>query len=242
MTEQREPSSRLWMSSRWHLLLLVALLSLPVLWWLGFQWTELESNARMVLVICSLVFAIWWLPLAVHYFTLFRCARVWIQGDELIVSRWGNVSYWAIDDDLRLRGVGEIWGASMVNGYSRGVGLYNLFVGILEAIAGPLHRESFGLFRESGGRSGDRVLFLPKARFKSEGEPFQPGMRALRAELAELRTARKAALAEADASKLPELEQAQEEERAAIAVLAERARVSSNPIKRMRKLRKDRRD
>ena len=174
MTEQREPSSRLWMSSRWHLLLLVALLSLPVLWWLGFQWTELESNARMVLVICSLVFAIWWLPLAVHYFTLFRCARVWIQGDELIVSRWGNVSYWAIDDDLRLRGVGEIWGASMVNGYSRGVGLYNLFVGILEAIAGPLHRESFGLFRESGGRSGDRVLFLPRRASSPKASPSNP--------------------------------------------------------------------
>jgi hypothetical protein len=81
------------------------------------------------------------------------------------------------------------------------------------------------------------VLFYHPARFKSDGELFQPGMRALRAKLAGFRTARKAAQAAKGAELREKLELAQQDERVLIAELAQDSRVSRNPIKRLRKLR-----
>lgn len=240
MTEQREPSSRLWVSSRWHLLLLVAIPSVPFVWWLGYSSTEADSTPRVVFFLASMVIAVWWLPLAVHYGSFLRSARVLLLGDELIVRRWGKTKIWAVDDELRLRGAGRIWGASMLSGYSRGALQFNLLVGVVEMVFGALNRECFELYRECDGRSGERVFFVIPARFKAEGEPFQPGMRVLRAKLADLRAERKTAQLAAKQCELSELEQAQQDARAAAAELAERTRVSRNPIKRLRKLRKSR--
>jgi hypothetical protein len=246
MTEQREPSSRLWVSSRWHWLLLIAIPSLPLLVWSLFAQVERDTIESLLLLIASFTLAVWWLPLALRYLTLVRCARVWIDGDELIYRRWWRTRSLPIDDDLRLRGAGMIHGASKQEyeadstRWSRSSIRFNAFVFLAESIFGPLHRECFELYRKSEGRNGQGILFYHPARFKSAGESFQPGMQALRAKLAALRAARKAEQVAKDAHKRVELEQAQQDERAAIADLANRAKVSRNPIKRMRELRKER--
>lgn len=246
MTKQREPSSRLWVSSRWQLLLLVTLPGVPIVVAKLIASVERGSFESLLLFVASLAVAFWWLPLALRYLTLLRCARVWIDGDKLTYRRWGRTSSLPIDDDLRLRGAGMIHGASKqeydsgLTSWSRSSIRYNAFVFLAESIFGPLHRECFKLYRKSEGRSGHKVLFYHPARFKSAGESFQPGMQALRAKLATLRSARKAAQAARDASRQAELEQAQRDEGIAIADLAERAKVSRNPIKRMRELRKER--
>lgn len=244
MTEQRDPSSRLWVSSRWQLLLLVTLPGVPIVVAKLIASVERDSFESLLLFVATLAVAFWWLPLALRYLTLIRCARVWIDGDELIYRRWGRTRSLMIDDDLRLRGAGMIHGASKqeydadATRWSRSSIRYNAFVFLAESIFGPLHRECFELYRKSEGRSGRGILFYHPARFKSAGESFQPGMQALRAKLATLRSARKAARAAQDARKRVELEQAQRDERIAIAELTERAKVSRNPIKRLRKLRK----
>lgn len=236
MTEQREPSSRLWVSSRWQLLLLVAIPSLPFLIWGAFAWFSESSTARGWLCVGAILAAAWWLPLIIHYFTLLKCAHVWIEGDELILRRWGRTARVAIDQDLRLRTVGVL-GRSLGVDATGSLNALTALASVVEGLFGPLTRECFELHWHGEGRSGARVLFYHRARFKNDGEPFQPGMRALRAKLAVLRTVRKAAIAAVDASKQAELEQAQEDERTLNAELAERAKVSRNPIKRMRKLR-----
>jgi hypothetical protein len=119
--------------------------------WELFQRVEEDGFMSFLLVIASIALAFWWLPLALRYLTLLKCARVWIDGDELNYQRWGRMRSLPIDDDLRLRGAGMIYGASKQkerpgkSGFLSGSTRFNAFVFLAESFFGPLQRECFEL-------------------------------------------------------------------------------------------------